>query len=255
VTTTTEVQDKVNYNELIDSALASNPLAQIIGEQLRQQANILGEIAEKVNDKSDPNAPKRPTIGEIMKEAKNPEATKEIQALAAKWDKIRQQSKDVYRELLVTLHPEFADLAEDDDSDDSERQMFIAEAKEAYAKIKAGLTFLASQDSVPSSFGNDFLSSIPVVEGARQRTSLGNSDGETLRPRFTVIDVSGPDNKQTSVKTFTDTAKFLAANGQKDIGTSELSEAWVAAGGSRETESGTKIEFSIDEWAFVTVKA
>lgn len=240
------------YAELVAEKLANNPLASVIGEQLTKLADTLGEIAPKVNSSADPNAPKKPTIGTILAEAKESAVhNSEVFAKLEKWNAIREQSKVAYQELLVILHPEFDGVSVESDSDDAERQALITEAKEVYNKIKAGLNFLSSQDSVDKNFANDFLSSIPVVEGARQRTSI--SDSSTLRPRFSVIDITGPDNFSITATTFTDVVKILA-NTDCKVTTSDLSDSWQKAGGNAETDSGTRIEFSIDEFNFVTVK-
>ena len=252
-TTTTE---KVDYTSLVEQSTSGNPLANIIGQQLVSLANRLGEIAEQVNDKPSDGPPK-PTIGVVLGEAKKAEDNTVVQGLLANYEAARTASKNAYRELLVSLHPEFANLAEDDDTDDSEKTVLVTEAKDVYSKIRAGLTFLGSQSGIPEDFANNFLGAIPVVEGARQRTSLGG-DGTTIRPRFSVITIEGPNDFTATTKTFTDTVKSLAGTNDpeaKKIGTSDLSDAWVKAGGTAETPSNTKIDFEIGEYAFSTVKA
>lgn len=237
------------YKNYLDESLSSNPIAKVIGGQLAEFADRLGEIAEEVNKGTDPDAPKKPTVGTVLKEAKENETDETTQDLLAETLRLRNEAKVAYRALLIHLHPEF-EGTEDDDQDDDERSAMVAEAKDVFGRIKAGLAFLATQPGIPEDFTNNFLGMIPVVEGARQRTSV--SEGGTIRPRFETVLISGPNEFSATATSFTDTVKAL--KNKLEVSTSDLADAWVAAGGSSETEAGTKIEFSIDEYAFVTVK-
>jgi hypothetical protein len=211
------------YKNYLDESLSANPIAKVIGGQLAEFADRLGEIAEVVNKGTDPNAPKKPTVGEIMKEAKGSEDT-ETAALLDEVVSAREAAKAAYRVLLVHLHPEF-EGTEDDDQDDDERSAMVAEAKDVFGRIKAGLAFLATQPGIPEDFTNTFLGMIPVVEGARQRTSV--TEGGTIRPRFETVLISGPNEFSATATSFTDTVKAL--KNKLEVSTSDLADAWVAA--------------------------
>jgi hypothetical protein len=151
---------------------------------------------------------------------------------------------------MATLHPEFA-VDDSDEVDDSERAEYVAEAKELWANLKTGASYLASVNGVPDNFLSEFLTEVPQVQGARMITS---APGETKRQRFDSIVVALGDN-EWNVKTLTEVAQTISKQGGDNKGTtqSEVYAKFLEDGGGDAT-AGEPFEFTFKDFTITAVK-
>ena len=256
------MSDTVTFDEVLSQIDTSeNPVAGVIISKLSEQCTRLAEISSQVGSTTtDPNAPKKPTIGVVIKEAGevakvdddgnlvNADADPEVVNAYNAYITSRNEAKRNYRILFAALHPEF-DLGEEGDVDDSEKDALVAEAKDTWKSVKSGVDYLSTLDGITDEFVKDFLNSVPQVQGARMITTVA---GEVKRPKFDSITITLGESVW-SAKTLTEAATTISKNGGKGTSAGDLGEAYFAAGGT-DLEPGGQLSFEHGEFVLTVVK-